>query len=134
TSDTFVAVAPPAPPPPPGPVMPSSGEPRHAAEMPVAVPRAATLPGAPPPTPVGGSRTTTRPGTAPAPVPAPRLWPSTPPAGTARDGATRDGAISETLSAVPTPSATPGSAPTEIGGVLVEALPASDPAIAIVPA
>lgn len=152
SSDTFVAVAPPAPPPPPAMPDPTAGaitsasstEPRRAAEMPVAVSRATTLTGTAPPAslPIAPpavpslSRTPTRPGAAPAPPPPPLLTPrpSTappePPA-EAPDEPPDDGPISATLTAVPIPSATPGSAPTEVGGVLVEALPASDPAIAI---
>jgi hypothetical protein len=129
TSDTFVAVVPPAPPAMPGPLTPGPTSPtgsRQAAEIP-AVLRAPTLPGTAPP--IAPSRTTTRPGAAPAPAPPPSPVPRPSAAPVAPP---REGPISATLTAVPIPSTTPGSAPTEVGGILVEPLPSSDPAIAIV--
>jgi hypothetical protein len=103
TSDTITAAVPSpttaAVPPPTTAAVPaqasvaSPAAPRRAMEMPVAVPRSITRPG----------------------TPAPTLTPPVP----------RDRSISTTMTAVPVPapSSTPQSAPTEIGGPIVDPLP-----------
>ena len=132
TSDTFVAVTPPEPP----------------AASPAATPSAAAIPAAAPPTaapPAAPPLAVTPPTAAPpniAPPPAtapalsrravemaaiPRPITNPQPAGSPRRETTSD-----TMTAVPMPGATTPSAPTEVGGVLVEPLPPIDSVVSAV--
>jgi len=125
-SDTFVAVAPPEPPA-PTPTAPTStaaSAPTPSAPTPTAAPPTAAPPTAAPPTaapPFAPRRAIEMPAAIPRPITKPQ------PAEVRPGGTTSD-----TMTAVPMPGTTVPSAPTDIGGVLVDLRPPTDSVVSAV--